>query len=130
MDTAITVYHITGCGDIAFGITRIPSRDEVINPNDIVLPDGSIPKGGDRIICGSCGKALDLGDITAACRKAWYIQDPGSVPMIRYPYNGPTPKELPNASDSKLLVNLRKGDRNQQASSNPVRRWLERIRGY
>lgn len=47
---------IRGCNDIAFYLSEMPKIGELIKPTTVTLVDGTTPKHGSRIICGSCGR--------------------------------------------------------------------------
>lgn len=71
----------TACGMPALGVRRMPSKQELVADN-VVLLSGKRPTRGDAIVCGSChGLILDLdelrtdtspvpfvGGVLAACR--------------------------------------------------------------
>jgi hypothetical protein len=51
----IDIIHIT-CGDIAFRTHDRPATGDIMDPSDVVLLAGIVPKVGSHIICGSCGE--------------------------------------------------------------------------
>jgi hypothetical protein len=52
-----------GCGGVAFRYTERPWRGQVIDPSKARLLDGTIPTGGTRMICGTCGREAWIGDL-------------------------------------------------------------------
>ena len=60
----IKVIH-TVCGGIAFYFREKLSIGDVIEAENVVLPDGSQPKPGSEIVCGNCGlKVYTLRGLT------------------------------------------------------------------
>lgn len=60
------------CGNIAFHYSEVPEWGDVIRAEKTIKIDGTKPKDGDIIVCGSCGEEIG-GNITqeltiARCR--------------------------------------------------------------
>lgn len=56
----IVLYHRGGpvpCGRPALGVRRLPSSYELAADNVLRL-DGTAPRRGDPVLCGSCGQPL------------------------------------------------------------------------
>lgn len=53
------------CGFPAFYLKNLPIPEEIINPKNIMYPDGSMPKMGDTAVCFKCKQNLTHEDLDA-----------------------------------------------------------------
>lgn len=61
------VYHITGCGGVAFSFTVEPYEGMPLDPRLVVYPDGTSPPSDveTKALCGTCMQDLEVRDLTA-----------------------------------------------------------------
>jgi hypothetical protein len=60
----VPVYHITGCGGVAFLFVHEPYEGMPLDPESVVYPDGEVPPKDTRAHCWSCQDALCVADLT------------------------------------------------------------------
>ena len=63
-DRLWVVYHnMPECMGPAFFTRRRLHGGDVVRAADVVLLDGSAPKAGDVVFCGSCGNMLEVSEL-------------------------------------------------------------------
>ena len=62
----VPVYHVTGCGDVAFYFFHYPDEGMELTPSVVVYPDGTQPPMDQetKALCGSCYEDLAVSDLT------------------------------------------------------------------
>lgn len=60
----VPVYHVTGCGDVAFLFVHEPYDGMKLDPEVVVYPDGSVPPEDTRAVCATCYEDLEVTDLT------------------------------------------------------------------
>ena len=50
------------CGKPAFYINKKVEDGDIINPKDVIFPDGTMPKDGTGAFCGSCKQQMYHSD--------------------------------------------------------------------
>ena len=60
------VYHVLGCGEIAFSFLQEPHEGMLMDPSLVEYPDGTQPPldHETKALCGSCLQDLEITDLT------------------------------------------------------------------
>ncbi len=60
----VAVYHVTGCGAIAFYFRHYPDDGQLMDPIFVVYADGTQPPLDTKALCGTCYEDLAITDLT------------------------------------------------------------------
>lgn len=48
------------CGGVAFLLSKRPSVGDMLMEKDAMFPDGSKPRSGEKIVCGTCKQPIRM----------------------------------------------------------------------
>ena len=60
----VPVYHVTGCGEVAFYFFHWPDEGMPMDPSVVVYADGEQPPADTKALCGNCFEDLAVTDLT------------------------------------------------------------------
>jgi len=59
------LFHSYGCQGVVFYSKVKPKSGDQLQASDVVRIDGTAPKPGSEVFCGSCGGNVNIGSINA-----------------------------------------------------------------
>lgn len=63
------VYHVNGCGGVAFSFVHEPYEGMPLDPDLVVYSDGSHPPRDTMALCEACWESLEVSDLTIKIRQ-------------------------------------------------------------